>query len=186
MTRFVFDTATTINGWIADRQKSLGWLFAVPGGEQPDPALLPQAATVLVEGSTTYEWMLAETELLAHPERWREFHRDRPLFVFTTRELPVPDGADVRFLRGSVADALPAIRAAAGDGDVWLLGGGELIGQFFDAGALDEVALSIAPVALDGGAPLLPRRIESDRMRLVSATASGQFARLIYAISPAH
>jgi dihydrofolate reductase len=182
MTRFVFDTATSMNGWIADTQNSLGWLFAVPGGMEPDASLLPQAATVMVEGSTTYEWVLAESEILAHPEKWREFHGDRPTFVFTTRELPVPDGADVRFVRGPVADALPAIREAAGDGDVWLIGGGELVGQFFDAGALDEVALSVAPVALDGGASLLPRRIESDRMRLVSAAVHGQFARLIYVI----
>jgi dihydrofolate reductase len=96
----------------------------------------------------------------------------------------VPTGADVRFVHGPVIDALPAIREAAGEGDVWLIGGGELVGQFFDADALDEVALSVAPVTLDGGAPLLPRRIESDRMRLVSAAAHGQFARLIYEIVP--
>ncbi len=184
MTKFVFDTATTINGLIADGSGSLGWLFAVPGGTEPDSELLPADATVLVEGSSTYEWLLAESDLLAHPEKWREFHGDRPTFVFTSRDLPVPDGADVRFVRGPVAEALPAIRAAAGDGDVWLVSGGDLVGQFYDAGALDEVALSVAPVALDGGAPLLPRRIESDRMRLVSASAHGQFARLVYQITP--
>jgi dihydrofolate reductase len=183
VTRFIFDTATTVNGWIADSQNSLQWLFDAAGATEPDPELLPHSATVMVEGSTTYEWVLAESDILAHPDKWREFHGDRPTFVFTTRELPMPDGADIRFVSGPVADVLPAIRAAAGDGDVWLIGGGELVGQFFDAGALDEVALSVAPVSLDGGAPLLPRRIESDRMRLVSATVHGQFARLIYSIT---
>jgi len=183
MTRFVFDTATTINGWIADQQNSLSWLFSVEGGSEPDPAMLPQNATVMVEGSTTYEWVLNESDILAHPEKWKEFHGDRPTFVFTTRDLPAPEGADIRFVRGAVADALPAIREAAGDGDVWVIGGGELVGQFFDAGALDEVALSIAPVFLDGGAPLLPRRIESDRVHLRSASAVGPFARLVYSIS---
>lgn len=183
MTKFVFDTATTINGWIADQQNSLGWLFSVEGGSEPDPAMLPQNATVIVEGSTTYEWVLNESDILAHPEKWKEFHGDRPTFVFTTRDLPAPEGADIRFVRGAVAAALPAIREAAGDGDVWVIGGGELVGQFFDAGALDEVALSIAPVFLDGGAPLLPRRIESDRVRLLSASAFGPFARLVYSIS---
>lgn len=185
MGRIVFDTATSLNGWIADEDNSLAWLFAVDNGEQPDDGLFPTGASVLVEGSTTYEWVLAAEDILAHPEKWRDFHGDRPAFVFTTRDLPVPDGADVRFVSGPVAEALPAIREAAGDGDIWVVGGGDLAGQFLDAGALDEIALSVAPVALTGGAPLLPRRVESDRLRLVSATAIGQFARLVYAVRPA-
>jgi dihydrofolate reductase len=185
MTRILFDTATSLNGWIADEQNSLAWLFAVDGGEHPDDGLFPTGAGVLVEGSTTYEWVLAESDILAHPEKWREFHGDRPTFVFTTRDLPVPEGADVRFVSGPVGDALPDIRAAAGERDIWVVGGGDLAGQFLDAGALDEIAVSVAPVLLTGGAPLLPRRVESDRLRLVSAEAVGQFARLVYEVRPA-
>lgn len=184
MARILFDTATTINGWIADTDNSLAWLFAVDGGEHPDDGLIPTGLGAQVEGSTTYEWVLAEKDILAHPEKWADFHGDRPTFVFTTRALPTPEGADVRFVRGSVSEVLPAIREAAGDGDIWVVGGGDLAGQFLDAGALDRIALSIAPVALDGGAPLLPRRLESDRLRLVSAVAHGQFARLIYDVLP--
>jgi len=185
MTRIIFDTATSLNGWIADEENSLAWLFAVDGGETPDDEVLPQNAGVLVEGSTTYEWVLAESDILAHPERWREFHGDRPAFVFTTRDLPVPEGADVTFVSGSVADALPAIRAAAGDSDIWVVGGGDLAGQFLDAGLLDEIAVSVAPVLLTGGAPLLPRRVGSERLRLVSAKAVGPFARLVYEVTAA-
>lgn len=182
MGRIVYDTATSLNGWIADEDNSLAWLFAVAHGDSPDDGLFPDGATVLVEGSTTYEWVLADRDLLAHPERWRALHGDRPTFVFTTRTLPAPEGADVRFVSGPVAGVLPAIRLAAGDGDIWVVGGGELAGQFLDVGALDEIALSVAPVALTGGAPLLPRRVESDRLRLVSAMAVGQFARLVYSV----
>jgi dihydrofolate reductase len=182
MGKILFDTATTLNGWIADENNSLAWLFAVPDGDAPDAELLPSAATVLVEGSTTYEWLLAESDLLAHPERWQEFHGDRPTFVFTSRTLPVPKGADIRFVNGAVADVLPDIRAVAGDGDIWVVGGGDLAGQFLDIGELDEIALSVAPVALTGGAPVLPRRVESDRLRLVEAKAVGQFARLRYEV----
>jgi dihydrofolate reductase len=184
MGRILFDTATTINGWIADADDSLAWLFAVDGGEHPDEGLLPTGVGVQVEGSTTYEWVLAESDILAHPEKWAEFHGDRPTFVFTTRELPVPEGADIRFVRGDVSEHLPTIREAAGDGDIWIVGGGDLAGQFLDAGALDTISLSVAPVALEGGAPLFPRRIESDRLKLVSAAAHGQFARLVYAVLP--
>jgi naphthoate synthase len=139
--RIVFDTATTLNGYIADEADSLEWLFAVDGGGMPEDHLVPTEATVLVEGSTTYQWVLDHEDLLEHPEKWPElFHGDRPSFVFTTRELPAPAGADVRFVSGPVADALPEIRAAAGDGDIWVVGGGDLAGQFLDAGPLCAAA----------------------------------------------
>lgn len=182
MGQIIFDTATSLDGYIADEENSLAWLFAVDGGEAPDAGLYPASATVLVEGSTTYEWLLRENDVLANPGKWQEFHGEKPTFVFTTRELPVPAGADVRFVSGSVVGAIDAIRAAAGDGDVWVMGGGDLAGQFLDAGLLDVVAISVAPVALSGGAPLLPRRVEADRLRLVSAGAVGQFARLVYEV----
>ena len=183
MGRIVFDTATSLNGWIADEDNSLDWLFAVEDGDQAAEGLWgPADAKVLVEGSTTYEWVLAHEDLLANPEKWTGFFGDKPTFVFTSRTLPVPEGADVRFMSGAVTDVLPAIRDAAGGGDIWVMGGGDLAGQFLDAGALDAICLSIAPVALTGGAPLLPRLVGSDRLRLVSAQAMGQFARLVYTV----
>lgn len=182
MGKIIFDTATSINGWIADENNSLDWLFAVEGGEHPDAGLFPQDVTVMVEGATTYEWLLAQEDVLNHPEKWQGFHGERPTFLFTTRDLPVPEGADVRIVSGAVTDHVDAIRGAAGDGDIWVVGGGDLAGQFLDAGLLDEIAISVAPVALTGGAPLLPRRVGSERLRLVSARAYGQFARLVYEV----
>lgn len=180
MGRIVFDTAVSLDGFIADAEGSLAWLFAAAGGADPDPDLLPSNAGVLVEGATTYEWVLAAEDVLANPERWRQLYADTPTFVFTTRTLPTPAGADVTFVSGAVAEALPRIRAAAGDRDIWVVGGGDLAGQFFDAGALDEIAVSIAPVMLGSGAPLLPRRIESEHLSLRSADVAGAFARLVY------
>ncbi|MGO1544222.1 MAG: dihydrofolate reductase family protein [Gulosibacter sp.] len=185
MGQIIYDSAVTINGWIADSENSLQWLFEVAGGSEPsDDFGLPEDAAVIVEGSTTYEWVLAQENLLEHPERWRDAYGDKIVFVFTTRQLPVPEGAEVRMVSGPVQDALPSIRSAARGGDIWLMGGGELVGQFYDADALDVIALSAAPVFLDGGAPVLPRRIESDRLRLVEARAVGQFARLVYQVIP--
>ena len=140
--------------------------------------MLPANATVLVEGSTTYEWIPAEEDILDHPEKWRGFHGDRPTFVFTTRSLTTPEGADVRFVSGPVAVALPAIQAA-GDGDVWVVGSGDLAGQFLDAGALDEIALSVAPVFLTGGAPHPPPPHPTNPQPQQTAQSPRQIARLV-------
>jgi dihydrofolate reductase len=73
---------------------------------------------------------------------------------------------------------------AAGDRNVWIVGGGDLAGQFADEGLLDEVIVSIAPVTLGDGAPLLPRRIE---LRLEELGRNGDFvsARFSVVRSPA-
>ena len=114
MGRIIFDTATTLNGFIADPANSLDWLFAVEGGNEPPEELIPVDATVMVEGSTTYQWILDHEHIIDEPEKWQRLHGEKPTFVFTSRRLDVPAGADVRFVCGPVSDALPAIRDAAG------------------------------------------------------------------------
>ena len=69
---------------------------------------------------------------------------------------------------------------AAGEENIWLVGGGELVGQFADCGLLDEVLVGIAPVTLGGGAPLLPRRLTAADLELVDVVRDKQFARLSY------
>jgi dihydrofolate reductase len=185
MTRIIYRTATSFTGHIADENAALAWLFAVDheGLEAHDVFL--STVGCLVEGSSTYEWVLREANLLAEPERWQQFYGSRPTFVFSSRRLPSPAGADVRFRQGAVGDHLAEIVAAAGTKDVWVVGGGDLAGQFLDAHALDEISLTLAPVALTGGAALFPRRLESDRLMLKAVSRQGQFAQIDYVVSAA-
>ena len=87
MGQIIFDTATTLNGWIADQQNSLDWLFAVENGDEPPEGTYPADATVLVMGSTTYEWVLNHEDVLAHPERWQDWYAevDRELRVLAEK-----------------------------------------------------------------------------------------------------
>lgn len=184
MPRTVFYTATTLNGFLADDDDSLDWLFAVPGGEGGDSDFQSFLAGigVLVQGSSTYEWVLTHEDLLAHPEKWPAYYGSRPTFVFTSRELPSVDGADIRFASGGVIDTWPQISAAAGERDIWVVGGGDLAGQFADAGLLDEIRVSVAPATLASGKPLLPRDLGADRLTLTHVRHAGAFAELTYAV----
>lgn len=186
MTRFVYATATTLDGFLADPDHSLDWLFVVDGGEQSLGELetFVNGVRVMVEGSSTYLWVLEHENLVQNPEKWQDFYGDRTTYVFTSRtDLPVVAGADVQFVHGPVADHLAGIRASAGDADVWIVGGGDLVGQFADAGALDEIHVSIAPVTLGAGAPLLPRRLDSTRLELIETSRAGQFVQAKYRVT---
>lgn len=178
-------TATTLDGYLADPRGSLDWLFAVDGGDEAlaEVEEFMKGVGVIVQGSSTYEWVVEHEALIAHPEKWQHLYADRKAFVFTSRAgiVQVP-GADTRFVGGPVAGHLEEIRGAAGGKDVWVMGGGDLAAQFAAAGALDEIRVSIAPVLLGAGAPLFSGEWLSDRLRLVDVHQIGQFAQLRYLI----
>ncbi|GGN73309.1 dihydrofolate reductase family protein [Nocardia rhizosphaerihabitans] len=171
-------TATSLDGYIADPDNSLDWLMAVADADTAtgDVGEFLRGIGALCLGSTTYEWMANNNP----PETWHDNYGDLPTWVFTHRELPVLPGANVRFVAGEVRPVHEQMTAAAAGRGIWIIGGGDLAGQFADAGLLDEVIVGIAPVTLGGGAPLLPRRILSDRLRLVDVERLGQFAKLVY------
>ena len=97
--------------------------------------------------------------------------------------MPRIPGADIRFVADDVRPVHREMVQAAGERDIWLVGGGLLAGAFADAGLLDQLQLSVAPALLGGGAPLLPRRLEG-RLRLTDARAAGVFAELRYEVDP--
>jgi dihydrofolate reductase len=152
VTRTVYYTATSLDGFIADDQDSLAWLF-VQDQDEAGPLNYEEFRAGLgagCMGSTTYEWILEHEE--------GSWSYTLPMWVFTHRELPPNEG--VTFVRGDVRPVHAQLAAAAGDKDIWVVGGGELAGPFADAGLLDEVITYVAPVTLGSGRPLLPRRLE--------------------------
>jgi dihydrofolate reductase len=182
VTRVVYFTASTLDGFIADEHDSLDWLFEVPHDEDDEDDgtwdEFIDGIGVLVMGATTYEWA-HDRHYRDDPSQWHKFYGDLPGRVFTHRDLPALPGVDIVFTGGDVATSYDAIVAAAGGKNVWLLGGGDLVGQFDDAGLLDEIHVGLTPVTLGAGAPLLPRRITSSRMRFREARQSGQRVRLV-------
>jgi len=184
MTKTQYFTATSVDGYIADADNSLDWLFEVPrngGSSAGEFAGFFEEIGAMAMGATTYEWVLAHERLDEHPEKWRAWYGATPTWVFTHRRLPVADG-DIRFVEGDVGPVHDAMVAAADGRNVWLVGGGELVGAFADEGLLDEIHLGMQPVFLGSGAPLLPRRLTSKRVRLESATQDGQQVRLVYSV----
>jgi dihydrofolate reductase len=174
-------TATTLDGYIADENNSLDWLFQVDRetGASSHYDRFFAGVGAMAMGATTYRWVLDHEHLLDEPAKWQSWYGSTPSWVFTHGSLPAVPGADVRFVQGDVASVHAAMRAAAGVRNVWLVGGGDLVGQFADQGLLDEIIVGVAPVTLGGGAPLLPRRLVG-RMTLVGVERDRQFANLTY------
>jgi dihydrofolate reductase len=177
----IYYTATSLDGYIAGPDNSLEWLFKLEGdGNRDYPDFIKDIGAVAM-GSSTYQWILDYEKL---PESGKPWPYEQPAWVFTTRKLPVVPGADVRFVRGDVRPVHAEMVKAAAGKNVWLVGGGELVGQFHDHGLLDELVVTIGSVTLGAGSPLLPRAITTPPLVLESALAMPPgFVQLRYRVA---
>lgn len=173
MTRTTYYTATALDGYIATTDHSLDWLLTRQMDENGPMAYedFIKGIGAIAMGATTYTWVMDHEK--------GSWPYDLPAWVFTHRDLEAPAGADVRFTQDDVAEVHAEMAEAADGRDLWVVGGGDLAGQFADAGLLDELVVAIAPVTIGDGAPLLPRHVE---LRLVELAQNGEFACARYEV----
>ena len=177
-------TASSLDGFIATEEDSLDWLFQL--GE-PDKSGYPEFIAeigALAMGAATYEWLLKNLQRNAsgNAPAWPY---KQPAWVFSKRKLPSIEGADIRFVSGNVSDVHIKMEKAAGNGNIWIMGGGDLAGQFYDAGLLDEIIVQIGSVTLGGGKPLFPRTVLSPNLRLQEVRRIGaEMVELRYKVLP--
>lgn len=150
MARTVYCVAASVDGFISDAQDSGEWLRRFDGARNAEASLreVLDAAGAVAMGAGAYR------SFLASPGSWP--YGTLPAWVFTHREFPGIPGADITFVRGDVAEFHPDIQLDAGSRDILLAGGGNLAGQFMDYGLVDEMVLTVIPVALGSGCPMLP------------------------------
>lgn len=183
----VYCTATSLDGYIADDDESLSWLFATPGDAEPadyDPSApspsLPQlhfdrffaGVGAIVVGINTFEWVRRDLTKNGEPFVWPY---SLPTWVVTHRSPDPVDG--VEFFSGDVGELHPRLVDAADGRDVWVIGGGDLAGQFADHGLLDRLWIHQCPVVLSAGRPLLPRRLRLERLQVET---DGQFTAMLF------
>lgn len=175
-------TATSLDGFIATEDDSLDWLFTLGELEETGyPQFIAQVGA-LAMGSATYEWMLRNSQAVVE-SAGSPWPYTQPVWVFSTRTLLPVEGADIRFVKGDVRPVHAEMQAASGGKNIWVVGGGDLAGQFHDAGLLDELIIQIGSVTLGSGKPIFPRRVTQPPLRLVSARAMGSgFAELRYEV----
>lgn len=173
-------TATSLDGFIATEEDSLDWLFSLGELESTSyPAFIAEVGA-LAMGSTTYQWMIDHADKVA-ASTGSPWPYSQPAWVFTSRQLPAVQGADIRFVRGDVLPVHAEMRRHASEKNIWIVGGGDLAGQFYDAGLLDELIIQVGSVTLGAGKPLFPRRMSGPPLRLISVQQLGSgFAELRY------
>jgi len=147
--KIIVHIATSADGYIARPDDDLEWLISrpAPKGFYGLPAFERTIDTKLL-GRRTFEWSL---------KMGAPFGGKTHDFVFTQQTPQEPQPRGVEFVTEPVADFVRRLRAAEGK-NIWLMGGGGLIASFLDAGAIDEFIVSIVPVFIGEGIPLIAPR----------------------------
>lgn len=165
--------ASSLDGFIATESDSLDWLFPLGNLQESSyPEFIAQVGAIAM-GACTYEWILRNKETVA-AEAGSPWPYSQPVWVFTNRVLPVISGTDVRFVQGNVKVVERQMRDLAKGKNLWVVGGGDLAGQFYDAGLLDEIIVQIGSVTLGQGKPMFPRRVLHPTLRLKSVHQMSQ------------
>jgi dihydrofolate reductase len=171
LSRTQYYCAASLDGFIAEADDTIEWLTGYRGsfdGDGAEPIKgsyedFYEGVGALVSGSVTYEFVVGQ---LTDDTAWP--YKDKPTWVLTSRELPRPEGEgiDIRFAGGDVQSLHQKMLAAAGERNLWVLGGGNVASQFAGKGLLDDVIVTLVPVVLGTGKPLFAGRLP-DPMQLV-------------------
>lgn len=176
--------ASSLDGFIATENDSLEWLFTLGELDNSSYPSFIKNIGALVMGSATYEWILNNAEEVA-AETGSSWPYTQPAWVFSSRELPLIEGANIHFVQGDITPVYAEIQSIIGDKNIWIVGGGELAGQFYDANLLDELIIQIGSVTLAQGKPLFPRRVFAPTLKLISVHQMGEgMVELHYTVEP--
>src|SRR5205085_11045727 len=152
--------ATSADGYIARPDGDLQWLTSRP---KPDgfygmSAFMRSIDTKLL-GRKTYEASL---------RMGAKFDSTTRTVVFSRHAPPADAPSGVEFVNGAIGPFLSRLQEEPGK-DIWLMGGGELIASFLDAQSIDEFVISVAPMFIGDGIPLIARRHRHVPLELYSS-----------------
>jgi dihydrofolate reductase len=165
MSKVIAGITTSVDGYIAGPNdgpgKGLGergerlhyWVFGGPWSYDEEPSGEPtgddaawlEDAMARVGAVVCGRWTYEAAEHWGDENPW-----GLPLFVVTHRPEEQPEDGHFNFVSG-VDEAVERARAAAGDKDVHVMGGADVIRQSLDARLVDELTIIVAPVVLGGG-----------------------------------
>jgi dihydrofolate reductase len=159
--KIIVHIAASADGCIASPDGTLDWLTSrpAPKGFYGLPEFA-RSVDAKILGRRTFDLSVA---------MGARFSTSDVHYVFSRRPPPAAVPAGVQFVTQSIGAFAEALRKQAGK-NIWMMGGGEIIGAFLDEDAIDEFVITVVPVFIREGVPLIAGRHREVALRLRSAT----------------
>ena len=157
--QIIVHIAASADGFIARPDGDLEWLTSrpAPKGFYGMNAFMRSIDTMLL-GRKTYEASL---------RMGARFDSKGRTIVFSRHAPPASAPSGVEFVNGAIGPFVSGLRERRGK-NIWLMGGGDLIASFLDERAIDEFIVSVVPVIIGDGIPLIARRLRHVPLKLQS------------------
>ena len=157
--KIIVNLATSADGYIARPDGDIEWLTRrpAPKGFYGMGKFMQSIDTTLF-GRKTYEVGL---------QMGATFDPKSRNYVFSRQSPPASVPAGVEFVAGGIGAFAKRLRDQKGK-NIWMMGGGEIIGSFLDEGAIDEFVISVVPVFIGDGIPLIAPRHRTVPLKLLS------------------
>jgi len=144
--KIVVNIATSADGYIARPDGDLEWLTSRPAAKGfYGMGQFMQSIDAKVLGRKTYDVSVQLGAKFDHH------------YVFSRQPPPASLPAGVEFINGTIPAFAKRLKHEKGK-NIWLMGGGDIIASFLDAGAIDEFIVSIVPVFIGEGISLIAPR----------------------------
>jgi dihydrofolate reductase len=156
MRKIRYLVATSVDGYIAGPNGEADWIGIDP--EVDFAAIWAQFDTLLM-GRRTYE---------AASKRLGETAFTGITSIVFSRTMKQQDHPRATIVSQSNADWIQALKNQSGK-DIWLMGGSQLFRSFLDFGYVDSVEVTVIPVLLGNGIPLLPPPYTPAKLKLFSS-----------------
>ena len=157
--KVIVHIAASVDGYIARPDGDLEWLTSrpAPEGFYGMNAFMKTVDTMLI-GRKTYDESL---------KLGAKFETTSRTFIFSRQKPPAKIPKGVEFVTEAIGPFIRRLREQPGK-DIWLMGGGDLIASCLDEKVIDEFVVSVVPVFIGDGIPLVARRPRHVPMTLKS------------------
>jgi dihydrofolate reductase len=161
--KIIVEIATSADGYIARPDGDIDWLNR---RARLDYGMMKFYRTIdtILWGRKTYDWVLAYQKKSGSKKS--VFDKNVANYIFS-RKPPKKPAPEVGFVTEPVKAFARRLRSKPGK-HIWMMGGGELIASFLDAGEIDEFHINVIPVFIGKGIPLIAPRHRDISLRLLS------------------
>lgn len=158
--KIIVRIATSADGFIARKDGSYDWLDRPPvKGDYGLPAFFRSIDTILW-GRNTYDMAMEKFGDLSGGFGLKVKH------YVPTHRIPDAPPEGVEFISEPIKKFARRLRARRGK-DIWIMGGGGIIAAFLDAGEIDEFHISVIPVFIGEGIPLIAPARRTAKLKLI-------------------